>query len=85
MSENIRRMYRKAGMKPPNGKGLHTARAHRAVIWYMKKKGLSKSEAWKRVIGGMGKWAFKHPKLSKEKKSKMAYEALRKHIKKGGK
>lgn len=58
MSEGIRREYHKAGISPPDGKGVHTLRAHKAVIAY-RKKGLSKSEAWKRVVGGMGKWAIK--------------------------
>lgn len=58
MSENIRREYRKAGLKSPDGKGIHTLAAHKAVIRYLK-KGMSKDEAWKRVIGGMGKHAIK--------------------------
>jgi hypothetical protein len=58
MSETIKRMYRKAGIAAPDGKGIHTAMAHKAVISYIK-KGLSKDEAWKRVIGGMGKYAIK--------------------------
>jgi hypothetical protein len=58
MSRRIRKMYRQAGLKPPDGKGIHTEDAHKAVIDYLK-KGLSKDEAWKRVIGGMGKHAIK--------------------------
>lgn len=58
MSVAIRRKYTEAGIKPPDGKGIHTPRAHVAVIRYLQ-KGLSKSEAWKRVIGGMGKHAIK--------------------------
>ena len=58
MSKRIKELYRKAGLTPPKGKGIHTERAHRAVIRYLK-KGLSKEEAWKRVIGGMGKYAIK--------------------------
>lgn len=59
MSEAIKSEYRKAGIAPPqHGKGVHTMRAHKAVIKY-RKKGMSKSEAWKRVMGGMGKYAVK--------------------------
>jgi len=54
MSKQIREVYKKAGITPPKGKGLHTLRAHRAVISYLK-KGMSKEEAWKRVMGGMGR------------------------------
>lgn len=54
MSEAIKREYRKAGVKAPDGKGIHTLRAHRAVIEYLK-KGVPKDEAWKRVMGGMGR------------------------------
>lgn len=53
MSKEIIEEYRKAGLTPPKGKGLHTMRAHRAVIRYLK-QGLSEKEAWKRVMGGMG-------------------------------
>jgi len=40
------------------GKGIHTRKAHKAVIRYMQ-QGLSKNEAWKRTMGGMGKHAIK--------------------------
>lgn len=53
MSERIREIYRRAGQTPPDGKGIHTERAHKAVVEYLK-KGFSKNEAWKRVMGGMG-------------------------------
>lgn len=53
MSQEIRKEYHKAGLKPPNGKGIHTKRAHQCVINYQK-KGLSKNEAWKRCMGGLG-------------------------------
>jgi len=32
MSKKIREMYRKAGLKPPDGKGIHTERFHECVI-----------------------------------------------------
>jgi len=53
MSERIRKMYRTSGFTPPDGKGIHTERAHRCVIEYLK-KGFSKSEAWRRCMGGLG-------------------------------
>jgi len=58
MSEAIKALYFKAGITPPQGRGVHTIDAHRAVIRY-RKQGLTKSEAWKRVVGGMGKHAIK--------------------------
>ena len=67
MSKAIMDLYRKSGLpqsKWPQkhgsrrGKGIHTHQAHEAAIRYMK-KGLSKREAWKRVMGGMGKHAVK--------------------------
>ena len=58
MTAAIDALYTKAGFKPPEGRGIHTMRAHRAVVEYLE-KGLSKEEAWKRVIGGMQKYAIK--------------------------
>jgi len=56
--ESVNRLYRNAGFAPPKGnKHVHPLRAHKAVVNYMK-KGLSKSEAWRRVVGGMGKNAI---------------------------
>lgn len=54
MSQKIKDLYRKAGITPPEGKGIHTKRAHEAVVRYLK-QGMSKDEAWKRIIGGMGR------------------------------
>ncbi len=54
MSKAIRKAYRQAGLTPPKGKGIHTLRAHKCVIRYLK-KGLSKDEAWKRCVGGLGR------------------------------
>ena len=54
MSQAIKEKYRKAGLKPPDGKGIHTEQAHECVINYLK-KGLSKDEAWKRCMGGLGR------------------------------
>lgn len=39
MSEKIKSMYRRAGMKPPKGKGVHTLKFHRAVTKIAKKDG----------------------------------------------
>ena len=58
MSKKIRNMYRDAALTTPKGKGIHTPRAHKAVISYLK-KGLSKSEAWRRTMGSLGKYAIK--------------------------
>lgn len=67
MSEDVMRMYWRSGIpesKWPKrhgnkrGRGIHTKRAHKAAIRYMS-EGMSKSEAWKRVQGGMGKHAIK--------------------------
>ena len=38
-------MYRKAGMKPPNGKGIHTAKFHRCVTKVGKKGGVKNPHA----------------------------------------
>lgn len=53
MGKRIKSLYRRAGLKPPNGKGIHTEAAHKCVISYLK-KGLVKDEAWKRCMGGVG-------------------------------
>jgi len=54
MSKNIIESYKKAGLNPPKGKGIHTLAAHKCVIQYLK-KGVSKNEAWKRCMGGLGR------------------------------
>ena len=54
MTEAIKRAYSSAGLKAPKGKGIHTLKAHRCVISYLK-KGMAKDEAWKRCMGGMGR------------------------------
>lgn len=59
MSKAIKAAYKAAGQEVPDGKGIHTLRAHKCVIVYLK-KGMSKNEAWKRCMGGMGaKYAVK--------------------------
>ena len=65
MSERIRQAYRLAGLKAPDGKGIHTEKAHKCVINY-RKKGMSISEAWKRCMGGLG------PKLAVKKSHRKA-------------
>jgi len=30
--ENIKKIYRKAGLKPPKGKGIHTLKFHKCVV-----------------------------------------------------
>jgi len=60
MSEKIKAMYRRAGLKPPNGKGIHTEKFHRCVIKLKKKgdvknpyavcmKSIGRAEAVKRI------------------------------------
>jgi len=58
LSKEIRNMYRRAGLVPPDGKGIHTKLAHKIVIEYLK-KGLSKDEAWKRAVGALRERAIK--------------------------
>lgn len=75
MSKAIMDMYRHSGVpeskwpkRNPDGtrgRGIHTRRAHQAVLQYLK-KGMSKQEAWKRVQGGMGKYAIKPEHRRKE-------------------
>jgi len=54
MSKAIRELYRKKGLKSPDGKGIHTYTAHKCVTNYLS-KGVSKDEAWKRCMGGLGR------------------------------
>lgn len=42
MTEKIREMYEKAGLRPPPGMGIHTEKFHRCVI-KVKKKGKIRS------------------------------------------
>ena len=54
MGEKIKQMYRKEGLTPPKGKGMHTEAFHSCVIEYLK-KGMSYPEAAKRCMGGLGR------------------------------
>lgn len=63
MGKRIKEAYKKAGVDikravPKGGRGVHTLKGHKCVISYLK-KGLSRKEAWKRCIGGLGKHAIK--------------------------
>ena len=58
MSKEIKKVYTKAGLKAPKGKGIHTKEAHECVVAYLL-KGFSQAEAWKRCMGGLGKHAIK--------------------------
>ena len=71
MSEAIKKVYRRAGLKSPDGKGIHTKVAHECVVNYLK-KGFSKDEAWKRCMGGLGaaKAVKKSHQRSKYQRSK---------------
>lgn len=42
MTEQIRELYKEAGLNPPNGKGVHTEKFHKCVV-DVKKKGTAKS------------------------------------------
>lgn len=60
MSRDIQQLYKKSGVSMKRagikkGKGIHTKEAHSCVIDYIKGKGLSAKEAWKRCIGGLGR------------------------------
>jgi hypothetical protein len=41
VSKKIKAMYRKAGMKPPKGKGIHTEKFHRCVTKVGKRGGVT--------------------------------------------
>lgn len=58
MSKKIKQMYRSAGIRPPDGKGIHTKAAHSCVVEYLR-KGLSKDSAWKRCMGALKARAIK--------------------------
>ena len=32
MSKEIKKLYKRAGLKPPKGKGIHTLKFHRCVV-----------------------------------------------------
>lgn len=49
----IAKVYRDAGFEPPAGKGMHTLAFHTCAVQYLK-KGLSRDEAYKRCMGGLG-------------------------------
>ena len=54
MSKAIKALYSEAGVKAPEGKGIHTKAFHSCVVGYLK-KGLSYNEAAKRCMGGLGR------------------------------
>jgi hypothetical protein len=59
MSKDIKALYKKAGVSMrragiKEGKGIHTAAAHKCVINYVK-KGFASDEAWQRCMGGLGR------------------------------
>lgn len=58
MTKEIKRMYKSAGVAVPGGRGIHTKVAHSCVINYLK-KGMAKSEAWKRCVGALKEKAIK--------------------------
>jgi len=54
MGEEIKKLYRKKGLTPPKGKGIHTKLFHKCVVSYLT-KGMSYREAAKRCMGGIGR------------------------------
>jgi len=83
MSERIRKMYRKKGLKPPDGKGIHTAKFHEMATSIMRDNpGYSKSRAYSIAMGKLGRdkavkkshWGNKkkYAKALKRKKKKVA-------------
>ena len=45
MSERIKGIYKRKGLKPPNGKGIHTVKFHEVAAAIMKKGGAKKPYA----------------------------------------
>lgn len=76
--EEIKQMYRKAGLTPPEGKGLHTKAFHGCVISYLK-KGMSYSEGAKRCMGALGDKAINPSHRRKEEYMEQFDEMLGKY------
>ena len=74
MSRKIERMYRKEGLKPPNGKGIHTEKFHRCVVKVEGKIKAGKlpagSSAHAICMASMGADAAVKPKHRKSKATK---------------
>jgi hypothetical protein len=56
MSESIRKIYRKKGIKPPDGKGIHTRKFHdMATSIKRDNPGYSMSRCYKIAMGRLGR------------------------------
>lgn len=54
MSEAIRQLYRKRGLSPPDGKGIHTMTFHNVATRLMK-KGFSRQSAYAIAMNQLGR------------------------------
>lgn len=54
MSKTIRHMYTSKGIKPPKGKGIHTAKAHKMVS-ELEADGMPRSQAWATTMKKLGR------------------------------
>lgn len=72
MSQAIRRLYKNANLKPPDGKGIHTVRFHRLTIDTKKKHpDWSMGRCYKYAMGGLtSEYAVKKP--HRQPKSKIS-------------
>lgn len=85
MSQEIKKLYRKKGLAPPDGKGVHTAKFHRCVTECASKQGgviKGKVNCWAVCMSSIGKGeAVKKSHQTKGKK--IGVEFMKR--KKGGK
>ena len=70
MSEAIKALYRRAGFKPPKGKGIHTKKFHEMVVYLLKKKRSAGSKVKKKI---KNVWAVAMSILGKERAVKKAH------------
>lgn len=54
MTKKIKALYKKAGLKAPNGKGIHTEAFHRRAVAIMK-SGTAKSIAYATAMKQLGR------------------------------
>jgi len=88
MSKRIKELYRKAGLKPPNGKGIHTEAFHKCVISIKKKQKQGKTSKslnpYAVCMSSLGKKkAIKKKSLrTKNKRKRKEVKNRRKNVKK---
>ena len=71
MTKAIKEMYRKAGVKAPDGKGVHTARFHRCVVQVSKDPSIESPHAvCMKSLGVAGAVKKGHRRYGKPSKSK---------------